>query len=33
MNGMEYGPFENKKAVLPNYAAMYLLLKGVAKLP
>jgi DNA primase small subunit len=33
MNGMEYGPFENKRIVLPNYAAMYLLLKGAAKLP
>lgn len=33
MMGKEYGPYNNKKVVLPNFAAMYLLLKGFAKLP
>ncbi len=33
MMGKQYGPFENKRVLLPNYAAMYLLLKGVARLP
>ena len=33
MRGTDYGPYENKRIVLPNYVAMYMLLKGVAKLP
>ncbi len=33
MNGMEFGPYENKRVALPTYAALYLLLKRVATLP
>ncbi|MCL4372281.1 DNA primase catalytic subunit PriS, partial [Candidatus Marsarchaeota archaeon] len=33
MNGMEYGPYENKRVSLPSYAAIYLLLKRMALLP
>ena len=32
MNGTELGPFENLDVELPTYAALYLILKGVAEL-
>ncbi len=30
MNGMSFGPYENKEVALPTYAALYLLMKRVA---
>lgn len=32
MNGMEFGPYDNKELELPTYAACYLILKRVAQL-
>ena len=32
LKGETYGPFENEEVVLPEYAAIYLICKGVAKL-
>ena len=31
MHGEEYGPYDNAKVELPVYAAMYLVLKRLAK--
>ncbi len=31
MNGLEFGPFNEQKATLPTYAAVYLYLKGIAE--
>ncbi|MEM3791202.1 MAG: DNA primase catalytic subunit PriS [Candidatus Micrarchaeaceae archaeon] len=32
MNGISFGPYDNQKVSLPSYAAIYLLLKGFARI-